>query len=94
MNGKVILFDPFITNNPKTSDDNKGVSKLGKVDLILLTHGHGDHIGDTVEIAKMTGAKVALNADMGHTFHALGWLSMDQPIRFNKSEPIQPPKRK
>ncbi|MFQ5544976.1 MAG: MBL fold metallo-hydrolase, partial [Acidiferrobacterales bacterium] len=61
-NGKVILIDPFITKNPKTPEKLKDLSKFGNVDLILLTHGHGDHIGDTVEIAKSTGAKVALNA--------------------------------
>ena len=60
------------------------------MDLILLTHGHGDHVGDTVKIAKMTGARVALNADMGQTFAALGLVSMKKLIRFNKSGPIQP----
>ncbi len=87
--GKVILIDPFITKNPKTPEALKDLGKLGKVDLILLTHGHGDHIGDTVEIAKMTGAKVALNADMGHTFVALDWLPYSQLIRFNKGAGIE-----
>lgn len=88
--GKVILIDPFITKNPKTPEALKDLSLLKSVDLILLTHGHGDHIGDTVEIAKQTGAKVALNADMGRTFASLGWLEMSQMIRFNKSGPIEP----
>ncbi|HEC14833.1 MAG TPA: hydrolase, partial [Rhodospirillales bacterium] len=38
--GKVIVIDPFITNNPKTPKSLKDLSKLGKVDLILITHGH------------------------------------------------------
>ncbi|MDX1514043.1 MAG: metal-dependent hydrolase [Gammaproteobacteria bacterium] len=88
--GKVILIDPFITKNPKTPENLKSLSDLGKVDLILVTHGHGDHVGDTGEIAKMTGAKVALNADMGHTFGTLGIVPYDQLIRFNKSGPITP----
>ncbi len=54
--GKVIVIDPFITKNPKTPAEHKDLGKLGKVDIILLTHGHGDHVGDTVELAKMTGA--------------------------------------
>jgi glyoxylase-like metal-dependent hydrolase (beta-lactamase superfamily II) len=58
--GKVIMIDPFITKNPKTPADQKDLNKLGKVDLILVAHGHGDHVGDTVALAKMTGAKVAL----------------------------------
>ena len=88
--GKVILIDPFITKNPKTPDELKDLSKIGKVDLILVTHGHGDHVGDSVALAEQTGAKVALNADMGRTFFALGWLKMEQMIRFNKSGPIKP----
>ena len=71
--GKVIVIDPFITKNPKTPEGLKDLNKLKQVDLILLTHGHGDHIGDTARISKMYNAKVALNADMGHTFAALGW---------------------
>ncbi len=88
--GKVIMIDPFITKNPKTPDALKDLSKLGKIDLILVTHGHGDHVGDTAELAKMTGAKVAMNADMGHTFGTLGIVPYEQLIRFNKSGPIQP----
>ncbi len=87
---KIILIDPFITGNPKTPPDLKPLSKIGRVDLILLTHGHGDHIGDTAKIAAMTGAKVGLNADMGQTFAILGIVPQKQLIRFNKSGPIQP----
>jgi len=88
--GKVILIDPFITRNPKTPDELKDLSKLGQVDLILVTHGHGDHVGDTAKIAEMTGAKVAMNADMGQTFRTLGIVPGEQLIRFNKSGPIRP----
>jgi len=88
--GKVILIDPFITRNPKTPKELKDLTKLGKIDLILLTHGHGDHVGDTAQLSKMSGAKVAMNADMGHTFALLGWVPYDRLIRFNKSGPIMP----
>lgn len=88
--GKVILIDPFISANPLTPAALKNLTEIGTVDLILVTHGHGDHVGDTVEIAQATGAKVALNADLGHTFALLGLLPADQLIRFNKSGPIQP----
>ena len=88
--GKTILIDPFISKNPTTPAALKDIKKIGKVDLILITHGHGDHIGDTPAIARMTGAKVAMNADMGHTFGMLGMVPYKQLVRFNKSGPIQP----
>jgi len=88
--GRVILIDPFITNNPLTPEEHKGLSALGEVDLILVTHGHGDHIGDTPKIAEMTGATVGMNADMGHTFRTLGMVPADQLLRFNKGGTLQP----
>src|SRR3954468_8678837 len=52
--GKTVLVDPFLTGNPKAAAKAEEV----EADVILLTHGHGDHIGDTVDIAKRTGAPV------------------------------------
>lgn len=49
-----ILIDPFITGNPLCDLDANTV----EADVILLTHGHGDHVGDTIAIAKRTGAQV------------------------------------
>src|SRR5262249_61156971 len=43
--GKVIVIDPYLKGNPKTPAEYKDLAKLGKVDLILITHGHGDHVG-------------------------------------------------
>ncbi len=88
--GKVILIDPFITRNPKTPEALKDLAQLGQVDLILVTHGHGDHVGDTAKIAEMTGAKVGMNADLGQSFRTLGIVPNEQLIRFNKSGPIKP----
>ena len=47
-NGKTILIDPFITGNENCDLKLESV----KADVILLTHGHNDHVGDTEEIAK------------------------------------------
>jgi len=62
-NGKVILIDPWIAN-PSNKNGKEDIDKLDKVDLILLTHGHGDHVGNTVEIAKKTGAKLVTTFDL------------------------------
>jgi L-ascorbate metabolism protein UlaG (beta-lactamase superfamily) len=53
--GKHVLVDPWVMNNPKTPADKKN---LAKVDVMLCTHGHGDHIGDAVELAKKHNPKV------------------------------------
>jgi L-ascorbate metabolism protein UlaG (beta-lactamase superfamily) len=52
--GVAVLIDPWLSNPLLTTP----VDKVGKVDVILLTHGHGDHVGDTVAVAQKTGAPV------------------------------------
>ena len=61
--GKVLLIDPWITN-PANKNGKDDLAKLDRVDLILVTHGHGDHVGDAVEIAKKTGAKLVATFDL------------------------------
>jgi len=52
--GVTVLIDPWLSN-PLL---NTPLEKVGKVDLILVTHGHGDHVGETLPLAKKTGATV------------------------------------
>src|SRR4051794_34383139 len=45
--GKRVYIDPWLSGNPKCPDEEK---EPERVDLIALTHGHGDHVGDTIEL--------------------------------------------
>ncbi|MEJ8308699.1 metal-dependent hydrolase [Agrobacterium larrymoorei] len=58
-----ILIDPFFTGNPGFAGQNAKDAANG-ITHILLTHGHGDHVGDTVRLAEETGATVLANADL------------------------------
>ena len=74
--GKVLLFDPFITGNPlaKNTDAEKVAA-----DFILVSHGHGDHVGDAVAIARRTGALVIAN------YEVATWLNKTAPPRSIRS---------
>lgn len=65
-NGKVILIDPWLKNpsNPEAKDGKDPLVAVPRVDYILLTHGHRDHVGDAVEIAKKTGAVLICNPEL------------------------------
>jgi L-ascorbate metabolism protein UlaG (beta-lactamase superfamily) len=60
--GTHILIDPFLTGNPVAQTGPDDV----QADYILVTHGHSDHIGDTVAIAQRTGALAVSNAEIAH----------------------------
>jgi L-ascorbate metabolism protein UlaG (beta-lactamase superfamily) len=64
--GKVLLIDPWLNNpsNPEAKDGKDPLASVPKVDYILITHGHRDHVGDAVEIAKKTGAALVCNPEL------------------------------
>jgi L-ascorbate metabolism protein UlaG (beta-lactamase superfamily) len=70
-NGKVLFIDPWITN-PANKHGKEDLAKIHKADLILLTHGHSDHVGNSVAIAKKTGAKLVSNYDLGKSLVMYG----------------------
>lgn len=59
--GVRLLFDPFIANNPSCP---AAAKRIGKIDLILITHGHSDHCEDAAAIARETGATVVASSEL------------------------------
>jgi L-ascorbate metabolism protein UlaG (beta-lactamase superfamily) len=64
--GTVLLIDPWLNNpsNPAAKDGKDPLASVPKVDYIFITHGHRDHVGDAVEIAKKTGAALVCNPEL------------------------------
>lgn len=67
--GSRILFDPFISGNPKAAHIDLGSVKA---DYILLSHGHGDHIADAVQLAKQNDAQCVANFEIANWLNAQG----------------------
>jgi L-ascorbate metabolism protein UlaG (beta-lactamase superfamily) len=70
-----VLIDPFLTGNPKAAATADEVN----ADAILLTHGHADHIGDTVAIAKRTGAEVLAIVEIANELSEEGLEKVHDP---------------
>jgi len=88
--GKVIMIDPWLKPNPKTPVEYKTLENLGKIDLILVTHGHFDHISDAPALALMNKARVYAPGDLNQTLTVLGVLPPELLPRMNKSGSITP----
>jgi L-ascorbate metabolism protein UlaG (beta-lactamase superfamily) len=70
-----VLIDPFLTGNPKAAAKAEDLEP----NVILLTHGHGDHYGDTVAIAKRTGATVVAIVEIAGELEAEGLTDVRNP---------------
>jgi L-ascorbate metabolism protein UlaG (beta-lactamase superfamily) len=66
--GKRIVFDPWLTGNPKAPAG----AKIDKADVICLTHGHSDHSGDVVAVARATGAPLIAVFELANWFQGKG----------------------
>ena len=88
--GKVIVTDPWLINNPITPAQYKDLDALGKIDVLLVTHGHGDHIADAPALARKHNIPVWLPGDLAQTLTTLGVLPAAQLPRFNKGGRVTP----
>ena len=88
--GKVIMIDPWITGATTLPQEFKDLDKLGKIDLILVTHGHGDHLGDAPELAKKNNVPIWGPAGMNQMLTTLGVLPANLAPRMNKGGTIEP----
>lgn len=88
--GKVIVIDPYLTANPKTPPAYKNLAALGKVDLILVTHGHTDHFLDAPALSKLNNAPVWGPAGLSQSMQTLGILPPPMANRMNKGGSITP----
>lgn len=75
--GKIILIDPWITN-PANKSGKDDLAAIDKADLILVTHGHADHVGNSVDIAKRTGARLVTTFDLGRAMSQYGGYPKEQ----------------
>jgi L-ascorbate metabolism protein UlaG (beta-lactamase superfamily) len=66
--GYKVLIDPFFTGNPAASI----TADQAEADFILVSHGHGDHVGDTIAIAQRTGATVVCNYEISEWMQKQG----------------------
>jgi L-ascorbate metabolism protein UlaG (beta-lactamase superfamily) len=89
--GKVILIDPWIMGATKIPAELKNLdAAIGKPDLILVTHGHGDHLGDAIEIAKKHEIPMWAPAGMNQQLAVMGMLPEKLAPRMNKGGTIEP----
>ncbi len=89
--GRVILIDPYIVNNPDTPARYKNLAALGRIDVILVTHGHWDHVADVEALARMhADLQVWAPPGLSNTFVSLGILPPDRAPPINKGGTVTP----
>ena len=89
--GKLIVVDPWIKGGPKAPANYKAdLAALGKIDLLLVTHAHVDHLGDAPALAILNKTKLYGPADMVTPLITLGLIPADLGHRFNKTGNVKP----
>jgi L-ascorbate metabolism protein UlaG (beta-lactamase superfamily) len=88
--GKVILTDPWLRTNPLTPPAYKQLDSFGRVDVLLVSHGHFDHIADAPALALQYNVPVRAPGDLNQTLTTLGVLPANLLVRMNKGGTVEP----
>jgi L-ascorbate metabolism protein UlaG (beta-lactamase superfamily) len=84
--GRTLLLDPFLDDSPTAPVKADSV----KADFVLVSHGHADHVGDTIKIAQRTGATVISNFEVGEWFAKKG-LDRETLVEMNPGGGVRQP---
>jgi L-ascorbate metabolism protein UlaG (beta-lactamase superfamily) len=88
--GKVILTDPWLRTNPLTPPAFKQLDVFGRVDVLLVSHGHFDHIADAPALALQYNVPIRAPGDLNQTLTTLGVLPANLLVRMNKGGTVEP----
>ncbi len=88
--GKVIVTDPWLRTNPRTPAQYKTLENFGRIDVLLVSHGHFDHIADAPALAQMYKVPIRAPGDLNNTVMTLGVLPAALLPRMNKGGTIEP----
>ena len=88
--GKVIVTDPWLRTNPLTPPEYKQLDRFGKIDVLLVSHGHFDHIADAPALAQMYNVPLRMPGDLANTAMTLNVLPAALLPRMNKGGTVEP----
>jgi L-ascorbate metabolism protein UlaG (beta-lactamase superfamily) len=88
--GKVIVTDPWLRTNPLTPPEYKQLERFGRIDVLLVSHGHFDHIADAPALAQMYNVPLRMPGDLANTAMTLNVLPAALLPRMNKGGTVEP----
>ncbi len=88
--GKVVLTDPWLRTNPITPAQYKQLDAFGRIDVLLVSHGHFDHIADAPDLARQYNVPLRAPGDLNQALTTLGVLPANLLPRMNKGGTIEP----
>ena len=88
--GKVIVTDPWLKTNPLTPAAYKNLEAFGRIDVLLVSHGHFDHSADAAALAQQYNVPLRAPGDLAQTLMTLGVLPANLLPRMNKGGTVEP----